>query len=293
MEHVSRVIDMFAAKSLDNREIGDYLDTTGLLMCGKCHTRKQTKIDWPIGGGLFEKRTLGCACKCEEKAYNDARQADTERAFKERLDELRRDGITDPAYLRHTFVADDGKNQDATLACRRYVDNWPKMLEENIGILLYGDVGTGKSFFAGCIANALLEKLITVSMTNFPRLLNALQGSFGEDKQVVINKLQRYALLVIDDLGAERDTAYSTEQIFNVIDTRSRARKPLIVTTNLTLGDLKNPQKIEYKRIYDRVLDMCPIRIKLAGKSRRGNFSDGRAALVRQIIGTEPDRRNP
>ena len=51
------------------------------------------------------------------------------------------------------------------------------------------------------------------------------------------------------------------EQVFNVIDSRYRSGKPLIVTTNLTLDDLRNPEDTAHSRIYDRLLSMCvPVR---------------------------------
>ena len=53
-----------------------------------------------------------------------------------------------------------------------YVSNWEEMKANASGLLIWGDVGTGKSFFAGCIANALLEKSVPVLMTNFSRILN-------------------------------------------------------------------------------------------------------------------------
>ena len=54
--------------------------------------------------------------------------------------------------------------------------NWKEAYRNNTGLLLFGDVGTGKSFFAGCIANALLDRDVPVLMTNFPTILNRLTG---------------------------------------------------------------------------------------------------------------------
>ena len=105
-----------------------------------------------------------------------------------------------------------------------------------------------------------------------------------DQRQNVMDKLQKYDLLVIDDLGVERDTSYSLEQVYNIIDTRSRAGKPLIVTTNLTLEDLQNPASIEYARIYDRILEMCPIRLKLIGESRRKDNAERRRIKAKEIM---------
>ena len=137
-----------------------------------------------------------------------------------------------------------------------------RMKARSSGLLLWGDVGTGKSFFAGCIANALLEKGVPVLMTNFSRILNTLSGIHFEDRNQFIDSLNRYSLLIIDDHGIERNSEFALEQVFNVIDSRYRSKKPLIVTTNLTLEELNNPTDMAHSRIYDRILERCaPIRI--------------------------------
>lgn len=136
------------------------------------------------------------------------------------------------------------------------------MKAKSIGLLLWGDVGTGKSFFTGCIANALLEQGIPVLMTNFSRILNSLSGMYSDEKNQFIDSLNKYNLLIIDDLGIERSTEFALEQVFNVIDSRYRSKLPLIVTTNMTLDELKHPQDLARSRIYDRVLERCvPLKI--------------------------------
>jgi len=114
-------------------------------------------------------------------------------------------------------------------------------------------VGTGKSFFAGCIANALLDRDVPVLMTNFPTILNRLTGMFSEDRADFIASFDEYDLLIIDDLGVERSTEYAMEQMFFVIDSRYRSRRPMIITTNLKLAELKNPPDLAHARIYDRI----------------------------------------
>lgn len=287
METIGEVLSGIVQNSMNNREPGDYIDEEGFLCCGKCHTRKQIDVPFPSTAGGTKITRVGVRCTCERERA-EAERAALERAdFLARMERLRRDGITDPAYLRHTFDQDDRRNPAVSDVCQRYVENWREMKADNIGILFYGDVGTGKSFLACAIANALLEKLVSVSVTNFPRILNTLQGSFDDERQRRIDRLQHYSLLVIDDLGVERDTAYSVEQVYNVIDTRARSGKPLIVTTNLSMKDLQNPPSLAYKRIYDRVLEMCPIRLKLAGASRRVENANDRKDKARRLLGLE------
>jgi len=60
------------------------------------------------------------------------------------------------------------------------VEKWPEMRDKNVGMLFYGDVGTGKSFYACCIANALLDKGVSVLVTSSPKILEKIQASkFG------------------------------------------------------------------------------------------------------------------
>ena len=267
-------------------QAGDYRDEEGFLCCGKCHTRKETEVFLPVNS-IFHGGTnkFPVACRCEKEVYQAQKEAEERREFQRRMERLQKDGITDSAYLKYTFAEDDKRNAGISKVCQRYVDQWEEMKKNNIGMLFYGDVGTGKSFFACCIANALLEKLVSVSVTNFPRILNSLQNTFVEERQQKIDQLQRYSLLVIDDLGVERDTAYSVEQIYNVIDTRARAGKPLIVTTNLSLKEMQQTSHLAYERIYDRVLELCPIRLKVVGESRRGEKAAEKREKARALLG--------
>ena len=99
-------------------------------------------------------------------------------------------------------------------------------------------------------------------MTNFSRILNTLTGMYSDDRSQFIDSFNKYSLLIIDDLGIERSSEFALEQVFNVIDSRYRSKKPLIVTTNLTLDELKHSKDLARARIYDRVLERCvPLKI--------------------------------
>ena len=185
-------------------------------------------------------------------------------------------GLQDRYLYDYTFANDNGKNPLMDKA-RAYVENWKEAYKSNIGLLLFGDVGTGKSFFAGCIANALLDQDVPVLMTNFPTILNRLTGMFSEDRSEFIASFDEYDLLIIDDLGVERSTEYAMEQMFFVIDSRYRSRRPMIITTNLKLAELKNPPDLAHARIYDRILERCaPILFD------GNNFREENAGATRQ-----------
>ena len=164
-----------------------------------------------------------------------------------------------------------------------YVEHWPEAFKKNIGLLLFGDVGTGKSFLAGCIANSLLDQDIPVLMTNFPTILARLSGTFGAERADFLASLGDYDLLIIDDLGVERGTEYALEQMFSIIDSRYRSGKPLIVTTNLKLDEIKHPPDLAHARIYDRILERCAP-ILFAGKNFREDNAASTKVAARKII---------
>lgn len=265
----------------DNSAPDDY-EENGIRMCGKCHTPKQAWMDLPLPGGRTDRRLVSAACECSQRQQEvDAKKRATEQ-FNQWMKEQRdKYGISD-GYSSCTFAGDDRRDAALSDACRRYAERWPSMEADNMGILFYGSVGTGKSYYACCIVNALLEKRIPAIVTNFPRLLNVLQGA--RERQAYIDHLQQFRLLVIDDLGVERDSSYAAETVYNVIDARARSGLPLICATNLTMDELKNPLSMQFARIYDRVLELCPITIKMTGESRRAGNAEARRAKARELL---------
>lgn len=139
-----------------------------------------------------------------------------------------------------------------------------------------------KTFIAASIANGLLEEEIPVKMTNFSNILNDMTN-FHIAKNEYIKNLNRYKLLIIDDFGMERDTAFASEHIFNVIDSRYRIGKPLIITTNLNISQLTNPESTKDKRIYSRILEMCTP-IIFVGTNRRINKMKQKSKNTMQLL---------
>ena len=235
----------------------EYIVNDGLIYCSKCHTPRQKRLE--VSGKTIEPR---CMCACQTEDYDRREQERKHREFLDMVAKNRSIGLPDPGLRKHTFENDLGYNSKQIRMAKRYVQHWEKMQKNSTGLLLWGDVGTGKSFIAGCIANALLDKGVPVIMTNFARLLNKLTDMYAGDRNAYIDSFKRYPLMIIDDLGVERNSEFAREQVFSVIDSRYRSELPMIVTTNLTLEELQHPEDLSRSRIYDRVLERClPIRI--------------------------------
>lgn len=242
---------------------GDYIDDEGLLCCGKCHTRKQTIIVLANGKQLKPR----CVCKCEQERMHAEEENRKAQDHAEKVRELRKMGFPDTEMSRFTFENDDRSNEYISDVAIRYADNFTTMYSKHKGLLLFGTVGTGKTYIAACIANALIDRGYTCLVTNFARLTNTISGMY-DGKQEYIDGLDRFSLLVIDDLASERDTEYMNEIVTNIIDARYRSGKPLIVTTNLTSEELKNPRDVRKQRIYSRLMEMC-IPLEVKGTDRR------------------------
>lgn len=243
----------------------DYIGEDGLLYCGKCHMPKEAYFSQELAQ-RFGMKTHPKECDCQRKVREQAEVLREQSRHTEAVRSLKEQCFSERAMQEWNFQRDheDSKN---TETARFYVKHWEKMKRDNIGLLFWGAVGTGKSFLAGCIANALLEQEIPVRMTNFEEVLNDLSSNFSE-KNEYIKSLCRFPFLILDDFGMERGTEYGLEQIYAVIDGRYRSGKPLIVTTNLTLNELNNPRDTAHARIYDRLKEMC-VPLNFSGESRR------------------------
>ena len=256
----------------------DYMDAdTELLVCGECHTKKQKRISF-----LGEERIVGCLCRCAAEKLEKERE---EQRIKDELLHIRQmksAGLQDRAFYNYTFDRCDASQENAVYV-KRYVEHFSEMAQTGQGLLFWGNVGTSKTFLAGCIANALLEQKIPVLMTSFPKILNALGGLYSSERNEYLASLNRYILLVIDDMGIERDTQYTLETVYTVIDERYKSGKPFIITTNIQLDILRNPQDLEHARIYDRIMERC-MPVFFGGKNYRSELGKGNRDMAKKIL---------
>lgn len=268
------------AQTSNNIIEGDYLGEDGLYYCGKCNTRKQTVVNL-----LGEDRLVPCICKCKKEELEAEKEADKQREQFNKVMRLRNTGFPEKAMREWTFENDDGSNPKLTNAMKNYVEHFDTFKAEGKGLLLFGTVGTGKTYLAACVANELINRGIPCLVTNFARISNEVQGMF-EGKQKYYDNLNAFPLLVIDDLNAERNTEYMREIVFNVIDSRCRANLPIIITTNLSRDELLNPQDLSYQRIFSRLFEMCTP-IEVSGKDRRQQTLREDTQKIKQLLGLE------
>lgn len=228
--------------------------------------------------------TVRCICKCEsEERERIQKQKEYEEEMR-RIERLRVASLMDAKLKSATLKTFTRKedNQKLYTIVKNYVDNFETFYKSNRGLLFWGTVGTGKSYAAACIANELLNRKIPVVMTSFVKVLQVIQDN-TENETEFVNRLCAARLLIIDDLGTERNTDYALEKVYNVIDSRYRTGKPLILTTNLNLQDMQMTQDIRYQRIYDRIFEMChPVMVN--GTSWRINQAKERFNETKRLL---------
>ncbi len=241
-----------------------------LKRCPVCGDFLERVVKFPVMDGtkIMVEKVVPVMCRCQQEKEAKAEQkAKYEREMRV-VGRLKKESLLDArlatASLRH-YTQSEG-NAFGYKVAERYIAKFAELKEKGQGLLFWGDVGTGKSYTAAAIANALLERRIPVIMTSLIKILSQA-GSAGVSEDTIRN-LNRPDLLILDDFGAERSTDYAIENVYNIIDSRYRSGKPLILTTNLTLEEMKRTDDRRYQRIYDRVFSMC-FPVRFTGESFR------------------------
>ncbi|MGI6065724.1 MAG: ATP-binding protein [Bacillota bacterium] len=128
------------------------------------------------------------------------------------------------------------------------------------GLLLEGNVGSGKTFLAGAVINALIEQEKQVLFLVVPEFLDDLratyqkQGEFSEAE--LMDAARKAEVLVLDDLGAHNFTDWTQNKIFSLINYRTNHGLPCVITTNLSIPEMNEVVGI---RTVSRIIEMCKI----------------------------------
>jgi DNA replication protein DnaC len=128
----------------------------------------------------------------------------------------------DPTLARHVrrFIAEIGDNVDA-----------------GRGLWFHGTIGTGKTTLALLIAKAARDAGRSVTVYSMPLLFAELRNTFGEDTEdthlALFRRLCEVDLLVLDDVGTERQTEWVLEQLYSLVNERWQDQRSIVVTSNV------------------------------------------------------------
>ena len=215
------------------------------------------------------------ACdKCQDTGYIDNKKCSCFRAAEIDLiyeqshirDLLKTENFCSLSY--DYYAGDDlEKFTKAVQICQNFVKNFHK---DYRNLFFYGTVGTGKSFLSCCIAKELIDQGRLVIYFSASQLFDILSKStFDRDSAEAASGISDDIcdcdLLIIDDLGTELTNSFVSSQLFSCLNNRHLRKKATIITTNLSLGELRDRYS---DRIFSRITSNFNI-CKLTGQDIR------------------------
>ena len=249
--------------NLNEHEKGDFVNDDGLICCGKCGKPKQFMAGKYRSGKIpkvlmFDDDLIPCLCDCnkDDRAAQDALRAKVRKLSKED----RKRCFVDSKYANCFFESTEDRSK-AVKYCRNYAEHLFDIVPNSTGLLFYGPVGAGKTHLASCIANEALDKGYNVCFTSLSKICEAITLEYGTTSYV-LDKLCRNQIVVIDDLGIERNDEKTLQRVYLTINELYEKGVVMLITTNLPLSEIQNPKSAELQRIYSRILGVCvPIEV--------------------------------
>lgn len=198
------------------------------------------------------------SCDCLEKKKEEefeklSRQYEEERK-RNRVKKYKDISIIDKKFYESKF--ENAEESQVINFLKKYSEKFKIAGTAPAGIFLYGSVGTGKTYAASCLANDLMANGKTVLFMSFALYLLKIRDGFknNHEETSIESEILKYVktcdLLIIDDLGSENVKEFSIEKLFTLLDTRYRTNKPFIITTNLSIEEIK--EKFG-ERVADRI----------------------------------------
>ena len=180
---------------------------------------------------------------------------DTLKLHQAKVERIKAESNISKRFATRTFENFDvSENEKAYKACKMYVDAEIYNTEKN-GLIICGSYGTGKTHLAAAIANSLMDEGVSVLFNTYGGHLEHLKAEYNSDKpKDYLGLMCDVELLVLDDVGKEKQSEWSESVMFEVINSRYEKMKPIIVTSNYSSTDLEN---YFGKACYSRLIEMC------------------------------------
>lgn len=251
-------------------EPGDRIGDDGLIVCGVCGKPKEVWCESPYEDD--EQKSSESSLDCSVRRFltpmvhlncNAPKDAsyDAERRLRIKQDSF---GKWFNRYRDASLYAlEPGRPE--TDAANSFVRNFPAVMERGAKLMLYGPKGTGKTYTAAAICNELMPRR-RVRITSLVEMDRELRS----DMDGAVDRVRRLCamdLVVLDDLGAERDTSSAMETATWIVDSLYSSKVPLVITTNMTLQEIASPRS-DMGRIMDRLKETCKL-VEVSGPNKR------------------------
>lgn len=250
-------------------------------ICDKCNTPTEMKIE------ILDKwRVVPIMCKCKKIQFEEDKRVEENTAKQDRLKQIITNSLMDEGFKEKTFYNwnHDLGNEKMYRVAKKYSSKFAELKKESIGLFIVGEAGNGKTFTTCCIANELLDNYIPVICVSIDSLLKRIQQTFNswgkEGQSTILNSLTSAELIIIDDLGTEQDSEWNQTTVYNIIDEIYRSKTPLIISTNVSLQDVKEKY---HPRVYSRITEMCTV-VKNDGKSIRAEKGKEKSKILNELF---------
>lgn len=237
---------------------------------GNCPYELKGLIEYPIVEDELVKFVYR---KCKYKLKNEK---DTEYlkniSFYKMPEELKR------ASFKKVYK-DDANRLEAVKTLKAFYDNYLKD-KKTKGIYLHGNFGSGKSYLISALFNELAKKNVKSIVVYFPELLRSLKAGFASEENEFeerFEEIKNTPLLLIDDIGAEKVTEWSRDEILgSILQHRMDSNLPTFFTSNLSIKELEthlsltkySTDEVKARRIIERIKYLTT-EIKMIGVNRR------------------------
>lgn len=149
----------------------------------------------------------------------------------------------------------------AMRAAKEFVSNTVKgEKHEPPGLILIGNVGSGKTHLAAAVSNSLKELNIQVVFAVVPDLLDEMRATFNKNEDLTENDIldgaKKAGVLILDDLGAHNYTEWTRNKLFSLLNYRLAHSLPVVITTNLDMDELEEHLG---ERTTSRIVELCKI----------------------------------
>jgi DNA replication protein DnaC len=170
-------------------------------------------------------------------------------------------------FLNASFDNFDRKwEPDAYEVAKQYVESFP--MSDGKGLIFTGGVGTGKTHLAAAICREVISRYsTTVEFVSYVQLLADIRAAFSDNRNIgeIEEKMMKTGLLVIDDLGKEKQSQFSNEMLYKVVNERYKNELPMIITTNWPLKSLS--ERLDYA-VFSRLIGTCKV-VETSGNDYR------------------------
>lgn len=264
----------------------EFLGDDGLPYCKKCKTKRfycSEDKQWCI-------RSM---CKCQEAARKKQEEEEAAEEFNNR----KALSLTGKRYRNLMFkdATITEHNRKAYMKAKNYVEKSGEVLANNIGLYIYGDNSSGKTFLMACICNELLwqSERNSCIYTNLATILNEIRASYdgnGMGECTILRNLEYYDFAFIDDLGKEflgreynvASSKWAEEKFFEILNARYNAQKPTVFSSNYSIGELASVLGLD-KAIVERINEMATRVIKLEGDDFRSTVRDEKSEIAKRL----------